>query len=250
MTYTVKKNWHCRGILDHKQLKIKIGSVNWTYSNRTRPTQGERNWGRVYTPVWNVCMVTLWKYTWFWDHLGLLNHFTRRRSWEKLTFHVIFQPIRTHNERCCWHMVIYEMSASMKVIWYLCQNTYGLEIIWSFLPFHKPYFVQNYSFRIIFIAIRGQSNRCGWHMVIYQRSASMNVIWYSCVNIHGLEIIWTFIVFEKPSLMRKITFQVLFLVKKFLGKIFFQQNFFCSECFNWPKNHVFQISIFHQNLNT
>ena len=156
-------------------MKIKIGSVNPTYSNRTRPTQGERNWGRVYTPVWNVCMVTLWKYTWFWDHLGLLNHLRRRRSWEKMTFHVIFQPICTHNERCCWHMVIYEMSASMKVIWYLC------------------------------------------------------------VNIHGLEIIWTFILFEKPSLMRKITFQVLFLVKKFLGKFFFQQNFFCSECFNSQK---------------
>ena len=78
----------------------------------------------------------------------------------------------------------------------------------------------------------------------------MKVIWYSCVNIHGLEIIWTFILFEKPSLMRKMTFHVLFLVKKFLGKIFFHQNFFCSECFNSQKNHVFEISIFHQNLNT
>ena len=146
--------------------------------------------------------------------------------------------------------VTYERSASMKVIWYLCQITYGLEIIWTLLPFHKPYFVQNYSFRVIFIAIRGQSNRCGWHMVIYERSASMNVIWYSCVNIHGLEIIWTFILFEKPSLMRKMTFHVLFLVKIFLGKNIFQQKFFCSECFNSQKNHVFEISIFHQNLDT
>ena len=78
----------------------------------------------------------------------------------------------------------------------------------------------------------------------------MKVIWYSCVDIHGLEIIWTFILFEKPSLMRKMTFPVLFLVKKFLGKIFFHQNIFCSECFNSQKNHVFEISIFHQNLNT
>ena len=138
----------------------------------------------------------------------------------------------------------------MKVIWYLCQNTYGLEIIWSFLPFHKPYFVQNYSFCVIFIAICGQSHRCGSHMVIYKRSASIKVIWYSSVNIYALEILWTFIVFEKPSLMRKKTFHVLFLVKIFLGKNFFYQNFFCSECFNSQKNHVFEISIFHQNVDT
>ena len=47
-------------------------------------------------------------------------------------------------------------------------------------------------------------------MVIYERSASMKVIWYACVNIHGLEIIWTFIAFEKPSLMTKTSFCVIF----------------------------------------
>ena len=57
----------------------------------------------------------------------------------------------------------------------------------------------------------------------------MNVIWYSCVNIHGLQIIWTFILFEKPSLMRKITFQVLFLVKNFWGKFFFSKIFFAQN---------------------
>ena len=87
-------------------------------------------------------------------------------------------------------------------------------------------------------------------MVIYERSASIKVIWYSSVNIYALEILWTFIVFDKPWLMRKMTFHVLFLVKIFLGKNFFQQKFFCSEYFNSQKNHVFEISIFHQNLDT
>ena len=107
-------------------------------------------------------------------------------------------------------MVIYEMSGSMNVIWYLCQNTYGLEIIWSFLAFDKPYFIQNYTFRVIFHAIRGHTDRYGWDMVIYEKSASIKVIRYSCVNIHGLEIIWTFIAFEKPSLIGKTSFCVIF----------------------------------------
>ena len=43
-------------------------------------------------------------------------------------------------------------------------------------------------------------------MVIYEKSASIKVIRYSCVNIHGLEIIWTFIAFEKPSLIGNTSF--------------------------------------------
>ena len=257
------------------------------------------------TVIWYLCQNTygleiIWSFLPFHKPYFIQNY----------SFGLIFIAIRGESDRYGWHMVIYERSASMKVIWYACVNIHGLEIIWSFLAFHKPYFVQNYSFRVIFIAIRGQSHRYGWHMVIYERSASMKVIWYSCVNIHGLEIIWTFIafekpslmtktsfcvifyailrgndeycwhmviyersasikviwyssvniyaleilwtfiVFEKPSLMRKMTFHVLFLVKIFLGKNFFQQKFFCSECFNSQKNHVFEISIFHQNLDT
>ena len=160
-------------------MKIKIGSLNCTCSNRNRPRQGERNWGRVYTPVWNVFLVTLWRYTWFSDHVGLLNHLRRHRSWEKTTFHVNFQAIRGHNDRCCWHMVIYEMSASMNVIWYLCQNTYGLEIIWSFLAFDKASFVWKSSFYVIFEPILGQNDQYCSDMAIFKRSGSMKVIWYS-----------------------------------------------------------------------
>ena len=128
----------------------------------------------------------------------------------KRTFRGIFQPFRGHTDRCCFDMGIYERSASMNLIWYSCQNIHGLEIICTFTAFEKLWFIRKTSFRVIFEPNRGRTYRCCFDMVIFERSAPINVIWYSCGNIHGLKTIWTFTAFENPWFIRKTSFRVIF----------------------------------------
>ena len=77
----------------------------------------------------------------------------------------------------------------MNVIWYSGQNIHGLEMIWTFIAFDKSSFSRKSSFRVIFEPFRGHTVRCCFDMGIFERSARMNVIWYSCHNMHGLEMI-------------------------------------------------------------
>ena len=115
-----------------------------------------------------------------------------KKPWfiRKTTFRVIFEPIRGHAERYCFDMGIFERSACMNVIWYSGQNIHGLEMNWTSIAFDKSLFSRKNSFRVIFEPIRGHTERCCFDMGIFERSAQMNVIWYSCQNIHGLEMIW------------------------------------------------------------
>ena len=115
-----------------------------------------------------------------------------KKPWfiRKTTFRVIFEPIRGHAERYCFDMGIFERSACMNVIWYSGQNIHGLEMNWTSIAFDKSSFSKKNSFRGIFEPIRGHTERCCFDMGIFERSAQMNVIWYSCQNIHGLEMIW------------------------------------------------------------
>ena len=109
-------------------------------------------------------------------------------------------------------MGIYERSAPINIIWYSCGNIHHLKIIWSFTAFENPWFIRKTSFRVIFEPFRGHTDRCCFDMGISEMSAPMKVIWYSCQNIHSLEIICTFIAFKKPWFIKKTSFGVIFEV--------------------------------------
>ena len=47
----------------------------------------------------------------------------------------------------------------------------------------KRWFIRKTSFRVIFEPICGQTDRCCFDMGIYEMSAPMKVIWYSCQSI-------------------------------------------------------------------
>ena len=207
-----------------------------------------------YGDLWNDCfdegsMVFMSKYIWFRDNLELFSiweailrpklqfscHFYRK-SWTKWSVWLTYGDV--------WKEWFDEgnMVFMCKYTWF--RDNLDLYSIWEAIVDHKNEFLCHFLCN---------SEKKWWVLLTY------GDIWKECFHKGNMVFIseyicfadvWTFIVFEKPSLMRKMTFHVLFLVKKFLGKNFFQQNFFCSECFNSQKNHIFEISIFHQNLNT
>ena len=76
-------------------------------------------------------------------------------------------------------------------------------------------------------------------MVIYERSASIKVIRYSSVNIYALEILWTFIVLEKPSLMRKKDFSCPFFGENIFGEKFFSAKIFLLRMLQFAKKSCF-----------
>ena len=207
-----------------------------------------------YGDLWNECfdegnMVFMSKYIWFRDNLELFtisqaivhpklqfwSHFYRN-SWRKWSVWLTYGDI--------WKECFDEgnMVCMCKYTWF--RDNLDLYSIWEAIVDDKNEFLCHFLCN---------SERKWWVLLTYGH------IWKECFHKGNMVFICEYICFGdtldlysiwEAIVNEKNDFSCPFFGENIFGEKFFQQKFFCSECFNSQKNHVFEISIFHQNLDT